>query len=128
MNSYVYCVDNTGVANAKVIQVYGNKKRRVASYGDMVYIVVKSLDRSSGNLLDEKQRKKFQKGTVHKAVVVHTKKKVRRIDNTWMWFNSNSVVIVDKKGRPQAKRIRSAIPREIADKYPTIASISSLIV
>ena len=61
MNSYVYCVDNTGVANAKVIQMYGNKKKRVASYGDMVYIVVKSLDKSSGNLLDEKQRKKYIK-------------------------------------------------------------------
>ena len=60
MNSYVYCVDNTGVANAKVIQMYGNKNKRVASYGDMVYIVVKSLDKSSGNLLDEKQRKKYQ--------------------------------------------------------------------
>ena len=128
MNSYVYCVDNTGVANVKVIQCYGNKNKRVASYGDMVYVVVKSLDRSSGNLRDEKQRKKFRKGTLHRAIIVHTKKKVRRIDNTWMWFNSNSVVLVDKKGRPLSRRIRSAIPREIANKYPTIASVSTLIV
>jgi ribosomal protein L14 len=82
MNSYVYCVDNTGVANVKVIQCYGNKYKRVASYGDMVYVVVKSLDRSSGNLKDEKQRKKFRKGTLHRAIIVHTRKKVKRIDNT----------------------------------------------
>jgi len=77
MNSYVYCVDSTGVANAKVIQMYGNavKSKRVASYGDMVYVVVKSLDKSSGNLKDEKQRKKFKRGTLHRAIIVHTKKK-----------------------------------------------------
>jgi ribosomal protein L14 len=59
MNSYVYCVDYRGVANAKVILTYGNKNKRVASYRDMIYIVIKSLDKSSENLLDEKQRKKF---------------------------------------------------------------------
>jgi large subunit ribosomal protein L14 len=82
MNSYVYCVDNTGVAFAKAFQIFGNKDKRVATYGDKVFIVVKSLDRSSGNLLDEKQRKKFKKGTIHRAVVVHTKKKVMRKDST----------------------------------------------
>lgn len=128
MNSMVYCVDSTGVANAKVIQMYGNRNKRSASYGDMVYVVVKSWDKSSGNLKDEKQRKKFKKGTLHRAVIVHTKKKVRRIDNTWMWFDSNSIVLVDKKGRPLSRRIRSVIPREIALKYPTIASVSTLIV
>jgi ribosomal protein L14 len=72
----------TGVANAKVIQIYGNFKKRVATYGDMVYVVVKSLDKSSGNLLDDKQRKKYRKGTLHRAVIVHTKKKIQRVDHT----------------------------------------------
>jgi len=127
MNSYVYCVDNTGVANAKIIQVYGNKKR-VAKIGDMVYVVVKSYDKSSGNLKDEKQKKRFRKGSLHRAVIVHTKKKIRRLDKTWMWFDSNSIVLVDKKGKPLSRRIRTIIPREIAIKYPTIASVSSAIV
>ena len=65
---------------------------------------------------------------MHRAIIVHTKKKVKRIDNTFMWFDSNSIVIVDKKGRPLSRRIRTAIPREIAQKYPTIPSVSSLIV
>jgi len=45
-----------------------------------------------------------------------------------MWFESNSIVLVDKQGKPLARRIRSIIPVEIAMKYPTIASIASLIV
>jgi len=74
------------------------------------------------------KEKNIKKGSLHRAVIVHTKKKVKRVDNTWMWYNSNSVVIVDKKGRPLSRRIRTLIPREVAFKYPTIASVSSLIV
>jgi len=128
MNSYVRCGDNKGVADVKVIQVFGNKNKREAKYGDKVYIVVKSWDRSSGSLTDEKQRKKFRRGSLHKAVIVHLKKKVKRVDSTWMWFNSNSIVLIDKKGKPLAKRIKAPIPKEIALQYPTIASISSIIV
>jgi ribosomal protein L14 len=45
-----------------------------------------------------------------------------------MWFGYNSVVLVDKKGRPFGRKIKAVIPREVALKYPTIASISSLVV
>jgi len=120
MNSYIYCVDNTGVANAKVIQMYGNKKKRVASYRDMVYVVIKSLDKSSGNLLDEKQRKKYKKGSLHRAIIVHTK----RVDKIWKLYKKNLIVIVEKV-RILSRRIRTLIPREVAFKYPTITSVSS---
>ena len=57
MNSYVYCVDNSGVAFSKVFQILGeNKKRRIAKLGDRVYIVVKSLDTILFNLLEEKKK------------------------------------------------------------------------
>jgi len=79
-------------------------------------------------LKDEKQRKKFRRGSLHRAIIVHLKKKVTRVDSTMMWFGTNSVVLVDKKDKPLAKRIKAPIPREIALKYPTIASISSIIV
>jgi large subunit ribosomal protein L14 len=68
------------------------------------------------------------RGTLHRAVVVQIKKKIKRLDKSWIWFNSNSIVLVDKKNKPLAKRIRTVIPREVALKYPTIASISSLII
>jgi large subunit ribosomal protein L14 len=129
MNTYVYCVDNSGVAYAKVFQILGeNKKRRVGTIGDRVYVVIKSLDSILFNLLEEKKKKKFMVGTIHRAIIVQIKKKFKREDKTWMWFNSNSIVLVDKKGKPLARRIRTAIPREVAMKHPTIASISSLIV
>jgi len=96
--------------------------------GDNVYVVVKSLDTILFNLLEEKKRKKFMRGTLHRAIVVQVKKKIKRADKSWMWFNSNSIVLVDKKFKPLAKRIRTVIPREVALKHPTIASISSLII
>jgi len=58
MNTYVYCVDNSGVAFSKVFQVLGeNKGRRTATLGDNVYVVVKSLDSILFNLLEEKKKK-----------------------------------------------------------------------
>jgi ribosomal protein L14 len=83
MNSYVYCVDNSGVAFSKVFQILGeNKKKRIASLGDKVYIVVKSLDTILFNLLEEKKKKKFMRGTLHRAVVVQIKKKIKRLDKS----------------------------------------------
>jgi ribosomal protein L14 len=82
MNSFVNCVDNTGVADVKIIQVFGNKNKREALYGDRVFIVVKSWDRSSKSLTDEKQRKKFRKGSMHRGIIVHLKIKVKRLDST----------------------------------------------
>lgn len=84
INSHVFCVDNTGVYRVKVISIYGNKRRRVAKIGDMVYVVVKSWDRSSGTLVEDKLKKKYKKGSLHRAIVVHTKKKIRRENYTWM--------------------------------------------
>lgn len=83
MNSYVYCVDNSGVAFAKVFQILGeNKKRRIGALGDKVYVVVKSLDTILFNLLEEKKKKKFMIGTIHRAIVVQVKKKIKREDKT----------------------------------------------
>lgn len=93
-----------------------------------MYIVVKALDRILINLLEEKKKKRYNKGTLHRAVIIHVKKKIKRKNKTWMWFDSNSIVLVDKKRKPLARRIRTIIPREIALKYPTIASVSSLII
>lgn len=128
INSFVNCIDNTGVNVVKIISIYGNKKTRVASIGDVVCIVVKSWNRISKTLVEDKLKKKYRRGSIHKGVIVHTRKKVRRENLTWMWFDKNSIVLVDKKRKPLARRIKSVIPKEIADKYPTIASISSLIV
>jgi len=88
MNSYVYCVDNTGVAYVKVFQILGNKYKRVASYGDMVWVIVKSWDRSSGTLEDDKLKKRFRRGSIHRAIIVHTKKKSKT-----NWFNMNVIWI-----------------------------------
>jgi hypothetical protein len=113
MNSYVSSGgENTGVANAKVIQMYGNKKKRVASYGDMIYSIIKSLNKASGNLLDEKQRKEYKTGLLQRAIIVLLKKIY------------NLKIIVDKKVR--SLRIRTLIPGEVAFKYRTIIFVSNL--
>jgi large subunit ribosomal protein L14 len=125
----VMCVDNSGVGRARLIQVLRcQKKSRKAGYGDKILVVIKSYNKLVMKNKNEKQKYKFRKGTIHKAVVVHLKKKIKRVDSTYFFFSQNSIVMTDKKGRPLARRIKAPIPVEIANKYPTIASICKTIV
>ena len=80
--------DNSGAKEALVIRVLGGTKKRYASLGDMVVITVKSAIPSGG----------VKKGTVSKAVVVRTKKEVRRADGSYIRFDDNAVVLLNNAG------------------------------
>lgn len=124
IQSYAYCVDNTGVRLVKVFQVVGASARRQATLGDMVWVVVKAIDTKKGIFLrDEKRKWKFRRGSVHKAVVVQVKQKIRRRDLSYIWFRRNSVVLVNRAGIPLGNRIKTPVPIEVANKYPGIGSI-----
>lgn len=128
-SSFAYVADNIGVETVKIFQCLGHRTlTRSASIGDVVYVSVRTLNKLLFSRLKERQKKKFKRGTIHRAVVVHTRKKIFRDDYTWMWFGYNAVVLVDKQGKPYGRKILGVIPREVALKYPTIASICSLVV
>jgi len=66
---------------------------------------------------------KFRKGSVHRAIVVHTREKYKRKNRTYIWFPRNAVVLVNKNKVPIAKRIKLGIPREVADEHATLGSM-----
>jgi large subunit ribosomal protein L14 len=124
MQSYAYCVDNTGVRLVKVFQVVGASCKREATLGDLVWVVVRSADTKRGILMrDEKKRWKFRRGSVHKAVVVQVKQKIRRRDWSYIWFRRNSVVLVNRAGLPLGNRIKTPVPIEVANKFPGVGSV-----
>jgi ribosomal protein L14 len=82
-SSFAYVADNIGVETVKIFQILGPKGiTRSASIGDMVYCSVKTINRLLFNRLKERQKKRFKRGTIHRAIVIHTKKKVYRKDYT----------------------------------------------
>ncbi len=98
--------DNSGAKEVLCINVLGGSKKRYARIGDKVVVTVKSAI-PSGTL---------KKGTVAKAVVVRTKKEIRRNDGSYIRFDDNAVVMLNNAGEMVGTRIFGPVARELRDK------------
>ncbi|MDP4664209.1 MAG: 50S ribosomal protein L14 [Salibacteraceae bacterium] len=98
--------DNSGAKEVLCIRVLGGTKRRYASIGDTVVVSVKSA-MPSGNV---------KKGQVSRAVVVRTKKEVRRNDGSYIRFDENAVVLLNNNGEMRGTRIFGPVARELREK------------
>ena len=106
--------DNSGAKEVLCIRVLGGSKRRYASIGDEIVVTVKAT--SPGGV---------KKGTVSKAVVVRTKKEIRRKDGSYIRFDDNAVVLLNAGGDPRGTRIFGPVARELRDRdYMRIVSLA----
>lgn len=106
--------DNSGAKEVLVIRVLGGTKRRYASIGDKVVVTVKSAIPSG----------EVKKGTVSKAVIVRTKKEVRRKDGSYIRFDDNAVVLLNNLDEMRGTRIFGPVARELRDHYMKIVSLA----
>ena len=107
--------DNSGAREVLVIRVLGGTRRRYASIGDQIVVTVKDA-LPSGNV---------KKGTVSKAVIVRTKKEVRRADGSYIRFDDNAVVLLNAGGELRGTRIFGPVARELREKdYMKIISLA----
>ena len=107
--------DNTGARIIECIKVLGGSKRRYASIGDTIVVTVKK-SLPDGNV---------KKGQVSKAVVVRTRKEVRRRDGSYIRFDDNACVLLDEVGELRGTRIFGPVARELRDKkYLKIVSLA----
>jgi len=106
--------DNSGAKQVLCIRVLGGSKRRYASVGDTIVVSVKET--SPGGV---------KKGTVSKAVIVRTKKEIRRKDGSYIRFDDNAVVLLNAAEEPRGTRIFGPVARELRDKdYMRIVSLA----
>jgi len=98
--------DNSGAKEVLCIRVLGGTKRRYASIGDKIVVTVKDA-MPAGNV---------KKGTVSKAVVVRTRKEVRRKDGSYIRFDDNAVVLLDGQGEMRGTRIFGPVAKELREK------------
>ena len=98
--------DNSGAREVLCIRVLGGTKRKYASVGDKIIVSVKDAMPSGG----------IKKGSVSKAVIVRTRKEVRRQDGSYIRFDDNSCVLLNKDDEPRASRIFGPVARELRDK------------
>ncbi|TSC68165.1 MAG: large subunit ribosomal protein L14 [Parcubacteria group bacterium Gr01-1014_72] len=118
--SIVNIADNSGGKLGRVFKVLGGSKRRYAELGDVVILSVQTAQ----------PRKAVKKKDVHAAVVVRQRKSYRRPDGSYIRFDENAVVLLDKaRVEPIAGRIFGPIPREISERgFQTIVAKAAEIV
>jgi large subunit ribosomal protein L14 len=106
--------DNSGAKEVLCIRVLGGTRKKYASVGDKIIVTVKSAIPSG----------EVKKGTVSKAVVVRTKKEIRRNDGSYIRFDDNAVVLLNNVDEIRGTRIFGPVARELRDNYMKIVSLA----
>ena len=115
MQTVLDAADNSGARRVQCIKVLGGSHRRYASVGDIIVVSVKEAI----------PRGRVKKGDVRKAVVVRTKKQVRRDDGTAIKFDTNAAVILNNANEPVGTRIFGPVTRELrTEKFMKIVSLA----
>ncbi len=106
--------DNSGAKEVLCIRVLGGTRKRYATVGDTIVVTVKSAMPNGG----------VKKGAVSRAIVVRTKKEVRRQDGSYIRFDDNAVVLLNNAGEMRGTRIFGPIARELREKNMKIVSLA----
>ncbi|MCH8125989.1 50S ribosomal protein L14 [candidate division KSB1 bacterium] len=115
VHSRLIVADNTGAKKVMCIRVLGGTRRRYARIGDIIVVSVKSAIPGAG----------VKKGEVSRAVVVRTKKEMRRHDGSYIRFDENAAVLITEQNEPRGTRIFGPVARELREKqFMKIASLA----
>ncbi|MDP7101320.1 MAG: 50S ribosomal protein L14 [Rhodospirillales bacterium] len=106
MQTNLDVADNSGARRVQCIKVLGGSKRRTASVGDVIVVSVKEAI----------PRGRVKKGEMHRAVVVRTKKEIRRNDGSAIRFDNNAAVLISPQNEPVGTRIFGPVTRELRGK------------
>ena len=113
-DSRLKVADNSGAKEVLCIRVLGGTKRRYASIGDKIVVSIKEAVPGG-----------VKKGTVSKAVIVRTRKEIRRDDGSYIRFDDNAVVLLNNSDEPRGSRIFGPVARELRDRnYMRIVSLA----
>ncbi|AER66391.1 LSU ribosomal protein L14P [Thermovirga lienii DSM 17291] len=119
LHTMLNVADNSGAKKIMCIQVLGGTRKRYARVGDVIVASVKEAIPNSN----------VAKGTVVKAVVVRTKKEIRRKDGSYVRFDDNAAVVIDNNGDPRGTRIFGPVARELREKrFMRIVSLAPEVV
>ncbi|MCW1735215.1 50S ribosomal protein L14 [Anaerorudis cellulosivorans] len=106
--------DNSGAKEALCIRILGASKKRYASVGDIIVVAIKNVIPSSD----------IKKGAVSKAVIVRTKKEIRRQDGSYIRFDDNACVLLNNAGELRGSRIFGPVARELRATNMKIVSLA----
>ena len=115
VESRLAVADNSGAREVLCIRVLGGTRRRYASVGDVIVVTVKNAIPTS----------EIKKGTVSKALIVRTKKEIRRPDGSYIRFDDNACVLLNPAGEMRGSRIFGPVARELRAKDMKVVSLAT---
>jgi len=106
MQSNLFVADNSGAKKIQCIKVLGGSRKRYAGIGEIIVASIKEANVGGA----------VKKGEVVKAVIVRTKKEIRRLDGSYVRFDDNAAVIINNQNEPIGTRIFGPVAKELRDK------------
>ena len=114
MTSVLDVADNSGAKKVYCIKVLGGSRRRYASIGDIIIVSIREAIPNA----------KVKKGEVSRAVIVRTRRELARSDGSFIKFDGNSAVLINKENEPIGTRIFGPVTRELRDRFMKIVSLA----
>lgn len=115
VESRLSVADNSGAREVLCIRVLGGTRRRYATVGDVIVVAIKSAIPTS----------EVKKGTVSKALIVRTKKEVRRADGSYIRFDDNACVLLNNAGEMRGSRVFGPVARELRAANMKVVSLAT---
>lgn len=120
--------DKTAVSLVKCIKVLGQSKKKIAYIGDVIIVSVQFINSKKMQKLKLNKRKRFLKGTIHRGLIIRSKVNYNRLNNIYIKFNENTVVLVNKKIVPISNRVYGPILTELARKWPSLGCVARFMI
>ena len=120
--------DKTAVSLVKCIKVLGQSKKKITNIGDVIIVSVQFINSKKMQKLKLNKRKRFLKGTIHRGLIIRSKVNYNRLNNIYIKFNENTVVLVNKKIVPISNRVYGPILTELARKWPSLGCVARFMI
>lgn len=122
--SILKVTDRSGVVLVQCINIFGTSKKGLACLGKVILVSVIKINPKQFRGIGYRKKKKFSKGTLHRALIVRTKVNYKRCNGIYIRFSENSVILVNKKVVPLSNRINGPILKEFCIKWPSVGCIT----
>lgn len=120
----VKVVDKTSVVLGRCIKVIGSTKKFIAFLGDVVLVSVIWINAHKVKFLKPRLRKRYNLGTIHRALLVRVARNFARFSGTFVKFDENAVVLVNKKTVPVSNRVDGPVIKELCMKWPSLGCVT----
>lgn len=128
LKTKLLAADKTAIVNVFCIKILKGGKSRIAILGEVILICVNTINIKKHLLLKSRLQKKFKVGSLHRALIIRTKKNFWRIKDLCIKFNENSIVVISKQVVPLSNRIYGPILREFCMRWPSLGCVAVCII